>query len=148
MRRDSLFGDQVHVPGPDLHLERLAFLRDDHGVQRLVEVRLGHGDVVLDPSGNRTPHLMNDAQRRVTVLHRRGDDAEPHVIVELANVDLLPPELRPDGEHRLHATIHFAGDLVLLQFRAERLLDAAHQLTGHRQLLVDRLLEFLEFTGM
>ena len=62
VRGDALLGDQVHLPRADLHLERLPLLRHHRRVQRLVEVRLRHRDVVLDPAGDRTPDLMDDAE--------------------------------------------------------------------------------------
>src|SRR5687767_12365497 len=102
---DALLGDDIHLSAPALHVERLSLLGHDRGVQRLVEVRLRHGDVVLDPAGNRTPRLMNDAEGRVAVFDAGSDDAEGEVVVELANVDVLAPELRPDREHRLDAPV-------------------------------------------
>ena len=68
VRGDALLRDEVHLFRADLHFERLSFLRDDRRMQRLIEVRLRHGDVVLDSSRDRSPHLMNDAEACVAVF--------------------------------------------------------------------------------
>ena len=54
---DAHLGDLVHLVGADLDLERLAVERDHRGVQRLVEVVLGHGDVVVELARDRAPQL-------------------------------------------------------------------------------------------
>ena len=145
---DALLGDQVHLSGADLHFERLALLRHDRRVQRLVEVRLGHGDVVLDPAGHRPPHLMDDAQSGVTVFDVAGDDAEADVVVDLADVDLLAAELRPDRVHRLDPAVHVAGDLIVAELRLQCAFDPLDQIAGHRQLFVDRILQVFELARM
>ena len=68
----------------DLHLERHAVLADHRGVQRLVAVGPRHRDEVLDAPRHRRPRLMDDAERRVAVLHVVGDDPERDEVVDLA----------------------------------------------------------------
>ena len=68
VRGDALLRDEIHLLRSDLHFERLPFLGDDRRVQRLIEVRFRHRDVVLDPARNGTPHLMNDAEACVAVF--------------------------------------------------------------------------------
>ena len=53
VRGDAELGPPVHLLGADLHLDRLALGPDHRRVQRLVEVELGHGDVVLEPALHR-----------------------------------------------------------------------------------------------
>ena len=45
----------VHLVGADLHLEGLAFGADQRGVQGLVAVGLGGGDVVVELPGDVSP---------------------------------------------------------------------------------------------
>ena len=60
-------------PGADLHLDRLALRPHHRRVQRLVQVELGHRDVVLEPPLHRRPHRVDRAERGVAVLHRVDD---------------------------------------------------------------------------
>ncbi len=76
VRRDAALGDQVHLARADLDLEGLARFAHDRRVQRLVEVGLGHRDVVLDPPGHGPPELVDHAERLVAVARLRDDDAE------------------------------------------------------------------------
>ena len=56
---------------------------NDGGVQRLIEVRAGHGNVILESPRHRPPNLMNHAESGVAVAHRIGDDADGQQIVDL-----------------------------------------------------------------
>ena len=119
VRRDAFLGAAVHLLAADLHLERHALLADDRRVERLVAVGPRHRHEVLDPAGHRRPRLVDDAERGVAVLHRRGDDAQRDEVVDLGEVDLLPQQLAVDAEEALDAPVH--GDdrhLRLLQLGA------------------------------
>jgi hypothetical protein len=52
---DARLRHLVHLVGPDLDLERLRLGADDRGVQALIHVRLGHGDVVVELARHRAP---------------------------------------------------------------------------------------------
>ena len=103
---DAPLGPLVHLAGADLHLDRLAHRADDRGVQALVEVELGHRDVVLEPPHHRPPPTVDAAERGVAVLRRVDDDPdrdEVEDVVELAALDdhLLveaPQVLAPAGD--------------------------------------------------
>ncbi len=80
----------VHLAGPDLHLDGLAVGPDDRRVQALVEVELGHRDVVLEAAHHRPPAPVDAPERGVAVLHRVDDHAHRHEVedvVELAPLD-------------------------------------------------------------
>ena len=62
---------------------------DHRRVQRLVEVELGHRDVVLEPALHRLPQRVDRAERAVAVLHRVDDDAHADEVLDL--VELLAP---------------------------------------------------------
>ena len=108
VRGDAFLGDPVHVDGPDLDLEGQAAVADDRRVQRLVAVRPRHRDEVLDPSRDRLPGLMDDAERGVAVLHRIGDDADGDQVVDLLELDLLPFQLQEDAVEALDAAVDLA----------------------------------------
>ena len=87
---DAELGPLVHLLGADLHLERLA-LRTDHGrVQRLVEVELGLGDVVLEAALHRLPRGVDRAEGGVAVLHRVDDDPDADEVEDV--VEALAPD--------------------------------------------------------
>src|SRR5262249_37641620 len=89
VRRDALLGDAVHLLGPDLDFEGLALRTDYRGVERLIQVRPGNRDEVLDAAGNGAPAVVDDAEGGVAVLDRVGDDAERHQVIDLVDRDLL-----------------------------------------------------------
>ncbi len=66
---DAELGDAVHLVSADLDLDGLARVRDDGRVQRLIAVRLGHRDVVLEPARHRLPQRMDDAEHPIAVPH-------------------------------------------------------------------------------
>ena len=83
-----------------------AAARPDHrGMQRLVEVRPGDGDEVLDAARDGVPLVVDDAERRVAVLHRIGDDAQRQQVVDLVQADLLPLHLLVDRVGALHPAV-------------------------------------------
>ena len=64
---DADVGDAIHVGRADLHLERPTVRPDDGGVQRLVLVLLGVGDVVVEFAGDGPPEGVHHAERRIAV---------------------------------------------------------------------------------
>ena len=105
VRRDALFRVAVHFLGANLHLERHAALADDRCVQRLIAVRPRHRDEILDAARHRRPRLVNDAERRVAVLHALGDDAQRHEVVDLIELDALALELLIDAVEALQPAV-------------------------------------------
>ena len=87
VRGDAGLGDLVHVLGADLHLDRRAERAEQRGVQRLVAVRLGDGDVVLELAGNRLVEPVQRAQREIAGGHVLDHDAKA--------VDVEAPRRRP-----------------------------------------------------
>ncbi len=134
---DPLLGEEVHLEGADLHLEGLPALVHHRRVQRLVEVRLGHRDVVLEAPGDGAPAAVHDAERRVGVLEARGDDAEGEVVVELRDVDALAAQLLVDRVVALDAEADLGLDAVLAQGLGQLVADALGGLLAELQLLGD-----------
>ena len=89
MRGNPFLGDPVHFLRPDLNLEGLAVLPHDGGMQGLIEVGPGDGDVIFDPSRDWFPEVVENPQDRVTVLDAVGDDANRNKIEHFVDVDLL-----------------------------------------------------------
>ena len=103
---DAFFRHSVHFLRPDLHLKGVAGGVNEGGVQRLVEVRPRHGDVVLEPPGNRPPELMHHSQRRVAVPDRIGDHAYRQQVEDLAQVHPLARHLLMNGVKPLDAPVN------------------------------------------
>ena len=80
---DALFRHLVHFVRADLHFKGLAVGTDHRGVKRLVKIGARDGDEILDASRHRSPGVVNDAQRRIAILHGVGDDADGEQVEDL-----------------------------------------------------------------
>ena len=66
---DTKLSPLVHLLGADLNLDASALWPNHGGVERLIEVELGHRDVVLEAPGERGPTCVNCSQSRVAISH-------------------------------------------------------------------------------
>ena len=66
VRGNAFLRDAMHILRADLHLEGLAAV-EHGGVQRLIKIGPGDGDVVLEAAGHGMPNMVNDAKGRITV---------------------------------------------------------------------------------
>src|SRR4029077_17100006 len=98
-------------------LERLAVERDDRGVERLVQVVLGDGDVVVELAGDRAPQRVHDAQRRVTVADLVDEQADGVDVVDLAELRALALHLLPDAVDVFRAALDVGRDPGRLEAR-------------------------------
>src|SRR5262249_1756268 len=74
VRGDAFLGNAMHILSTNLNFERLAAM--NHGrMQRLIEIRPRHSDVVLEAAGNGAPNMMDDAKRGIATALRVGNDA-------------------------------------------------------------------------
>ena len=121
VRGDALFGDAMHFLRADLHFKRLSGV-DHRRVQRLVEVRPGHGDVILEPAGHGPPHLMDHAERRVAVADGVRNHAHGQQVVNLIDRAVLAQTLLVNGIEALHAAVDFGGNSVFVEALANRVL--------------------------
>ena len=79
----------------DLH--PLAVRTDYRGMQRLVAVGLGHGDIILEAARDRLPKGMDDAQRLVAVFDLSQNNAEGDEVKDLLEFQVLGPHLPVDA---------------------------------------------------
>ena len=71
--------------------------------------------------GHRRPRLVDDAERRVAVLHAVGDDAQRHEVVDLIELDALALELLVDAVEALQPAVDLLDrNLRLAQLRGDR----------------------------
>ena len=125
---DSLFGDAMHLVGADLHLELVAALAHDGGVQGLVEVGAGDGDEVLDAAGDRTPQHVNEAEDAVAIGLGLGNDADGEEVEDLVDGDLRLLQLLEDGVEALDAPFDTGVDVVFAELLDDGVFDADEEL--------------------
>jgi hypothetical protein len=113
MGRDALLGNAMHLLRSNLHFKWLAGMNHG-GMQRLIEIRPRHRDVVFEASRDRPPNLMNHAEGSVAVLHIVGDHADGQQVVNLVERTLLRFDFQMQREEALDAAFNFrrnsAGD--------------------------------------
>ena len=137
VRGDPALGDQVHFLRADLDLERLRRVAHDRRVERLVEVRLGHRDVILDAAGDGVPALVHEAQGGIAVARLCRDDPEGQDVIELGHVHAAALDLRGDRRDVLAPARNLGLDPGLPQLRLELLADLRDHRLGALQALVD-----------
>ena len=124
---DAVFGGLVHLPGADLHLEGDALRADDGGVQTLVHIGLGGGDVILEPAGNQIKEVVNMAQHIVAVRDGVHNDPEGVDVVQLVHGLALGLHLAVDGVNVLDAAVGLVVNAHALQPLGDFLLNGAHE---------------------
>ena len=132
-------GDAMHVVRADLRLQRRAERPEQRGVQRLVAVRLGNRDVVLELAGDRLVQAVQHAERRVA--RRRVLDQHAHAVdvEDLREAVVLLAHLLVHAVDGLLAAGHRRRDAGVLQAVADRLQDAVHHLAPVAARGLDRL---------
>ena len=143
VRGHAVLGHAVHLVGADLNLHRLATRPDDSRVQRLVEVELGDGDVVLEAPAHGGPARVQGAEHRVAVLDGVDDDSQRHQVVDV--VEVFPPHdhLLVDRVVVLGPSGHGALDLVDPQVLLDLESDLAQVLLTSRGPLGHHVLDLL-----
>ena len=101
----------MHLGRADLDLYGLAVGSHHRGVQALVEVGLGGGDVVLEAAGKRVPEGVDGTERGVAVPHRLRDHAQGDEVVDVRELAPLAGHLLIDAPEVLRP----ARDLVVLE---------------------------------
>src|SRR5574341_1959412 len=119
MRGDTVFGMLVHLLGANLDFEGLPIFEDDGGVQGLVKIIFGCGDVIVEFARNRTPGLVDHAQRLITGRQIIDNDAHGTDIKQLVKGDALALHLLPDAVNMLGASRDFRLDAKLFEDRLQ-----------------------------
>lgn len=102
----------MHLLGADLDFDPLALGPDDRGMQALVAVGLGHGNIVFEAARHGLPLRMDKAEHRVTVAYVLDDDAESQNVVHIVERQILLGHLLVDAVDMLDAAPDRAFDLV------------------------------------
>ena len=83
MCRNSIFSNVIHFVSTYLDFNRHAKRAKKHGMQRLVTVGLGNGNVILELARYRTIKVMYGAYYLVTGIDRIYDDAKSIHIIDI-----------------------------------------------------------------
>ena len=124
---DAVFGGLVHLPCADLHLEGDALRADDGGVQGLVHVGLGRGDIVLEPSRHQTEQVVDVSQHVIAVGDGVHNDPESVNVVQLVNGLALGEHFPVDGIDVLDPPVGGVVDTHGGQALGDLVLDGAHK---------------------
>src|SRR5574344_325626 len=122
--RDPELGILVHLLGADLNFHRLAFGPQHHGMDGLVTVGFGVGDIVIEFARNVVPLGVNDAESGITILQAVGNDPHRTHVIEIGEAQLLLLHLAPDAVDVFRAAINIGLNPGRLQ-RLFELLDEA-----------------------
>ena len=129
MGSDAVFRNLVHVPGLDLHFQRMSAVAQHRGVQRLVHVLLGRGNVVVELAGNWTPHPVRDAEGGVAIGNLVDDYAEGVQVVDVAKLLALGRiflDLVVYGVDALGTAAHIRVETIFRQLGLEVIGDFIH----------------------
>ena len=119
---DAVLGHLVHVAGLDLHLQGMTAIAVNGGVQGLVHVLLGGGDVIVELAGYGVPHTVGHAQGGVAVGDIIDDYAQGVEVMNVAQflaVGFVLLHLLVDGIDTLGPAVHLGAELVGGEFVAE-----------------------------
>ncbi|MPM56589.1 hypothetical protein SDC9_103398 [bioreactor metagenome] len=87
--RNPVLRDLVHFDCPDLDFDWRSLCPDNCRMQRLIHIRLRHGDIVFEPTRHRFPFCMNSTQNGITVFDGMDDDADSQKIIDFRELFLL-----------------------------------------------------------
>ncbi len=80
---DTGLGHLIHITGSNLNLDSFPHGTDDRGMQRLVHIRLGATDIILEFGIDGFPQGMDNSQGFITMGNRVQNDSECKNIVNL-----------------------------------------------------------------
>ena len=123
---DARFGNTMHLRRPDLYFHPLTKGSDDRRVQGLVHVPLGHGDIVLEASGNRLPRGMDNAEHFIALPDVLHEDPDGDQIIDLVDIHITALHLAIDGVEVLAASGHLSLDTVFDQLLGDDLGNFGH----------------------
>ena len=107
---DTVFRHTMHFISSDLNLEGLPGASNQRRVQRLIHVCLGHRNIILETPRNRLVHLVDHAQRRITVLNRIYDNPDSKQVINLVDGLMLILHLFVNAEEMLDTTVNLSFD--------------------------------------
>ena len=104
--RHAVLGMLVHGLGADLHFDGLALGVAHHGVQGLVAVAFGLGDVIVKLFGHGHKLAVHPAQSGIASVHRGHDDTQGAYVKHLVKAQRLAAHFFDDAVDVFGATLH------------------------------------------
>ena len=111
---ETLFGVVVHFLGADLELDDLLVWGDDSGVDGLVAVDFGGGDVIFDAVGHGGEEAVDDAEGEVAGGGVFYDETEGEEVVDAVDVLVVFGEFFVEGVDGFDAAVGVKLDAFLL----------------------------------
>ncbi len=113
--RHTELGVLVHLVGTDLDLHRLALGPHHHGMDRLVAVGFGVGDIIVKLAGNVVEVGVNDTECRIAVLQPLGHHPHRTHIEQFVEFEVLLLHLAPDAVDVFRPAVDLGLDSRLFQ---------------------------------
>ncbi len=134
---NSELGILMHLIGADLDLHRLALGSHHHGMDGLVAVGFGVGDIVVKLAGNMVEVGVNDAERRIAILQPLGHHPHRAHVEQLVEFEVLLLHLAPDAVDVFRSAVDLGLNSRLFQGIAQRLHELADVALPIEALLVE-----------
>ena len=141
MGGDARLGDEVHVAGADLCLDRQAVRPEQRGVQGLIAVDTRDRDIIFEASGHGPERRMHHAERAVAGVRPFDDDAQAIDIDDLVERHALAQHLAVDAVEMFLARVHFGFDAGALERLGQLCGDAGQELALVAAGALERFLE-------
>src|SRR5690606_16149013 len=148
VRRHAFFGNVVHVARAELEFHGRAIRPHQRGVQRLVAVDLGNGDVVFELAGHRPVQLVQRAQGQVALGQRVHDDPKAVDVEHFGKRLSLLDHLGIDAVQRFFAACNLGFDAGGGQGGAYRVADLADDFAAVAARGQHRLVQHLVAVGI
>ena len=148
MCSDTVFSNVVHFPGTDLYLKRNTRTTDNRSVKRAVHIGLRRGNIILEATGYRVEHFMDNAKHGITLQLGIYDDTHGVKVIDLVKALSLRKHLFIDAVNRLDSTLQRVRDMILLQLSTNRLAYAFDKIQALPILLLNAVSYFLITNGI
>src|SRR5690554_1205195 len=106
---NAIVGHGLHFAGADLHLDGHAVITEQGGMQALVAVGLGDGDVVLEAPRYRLVEVMDYAENTVAAIDILSENAKTKYIHDFSKRLLLVAHLFVNRQQVFLASDYAAG---------------------------------------
>ena len=108
----AVFGLTVHIFSPNLDFNTFSVGANDRGVQALVAIGFGHGDIVFEASVHGPPLRMHQPQHGVTVPDVLDQHAKSHNVVHFVQGQRLGLHFFVNAVLVLDAAVDLPNDIV------------------------------------
>ena len=119
VRGHAQLGVLVHLFGADLNLDRFAARAKHNGMDRLIAVRFGVGDIVIELIGQMTEVSVYYPQRGVAVLQTLRHDTHGAHVKQLVKREVFLLHFAPDAVDMLRPAVDFGAHVLFFHRLAQ-----------------------------